>query len=183
MIGSKISRRYAKALLSLGEEDGQYVQYGENLKEFARFCKENDEFFRVVSSRLFKVEDRKKILESILQKSNLSEMVNNFLELLIDKNRIGAISEISEYYSKLTDEISNITRAEIYTAKPLNQETLSRLEKVLSSLLAKEVKTQVNEDKALIGGLLVKVGDLVLDGSIKAQLEGLKESLKRGEYN
>ena len=109
MIGSKISRRYAKALLSLGEEDGQYVQYGENLKEFARFCKENDEFFRVVSSRLFKVEDRKKILESILQKSNLSEMVNNFLELLIDKNRIGAISEISEHYSKLTDEISNIS--------------------------------------------------------------------------
>ena len=183
MIDSKISRRYAKALLSLGEEKGQYVQYGENLREFATFCAENNEFFRVISSQLFTIEDRKKILEEILKKGNLSEMVNNFLKLLIDKNRIGAIAEISDYYSKLTDEISNITRAEIFTAKPLSSDTLIKLEKTLSSLVSKEVKTVVKEDKALIGGLLVKIGDLVLDGSIKAQLEGLKESLKRGEYN
>jgi F-type H+-transporting ATPase subunit delta len=183
LIGSKISRRYAKALFSLGEGDGQYVQYGKNLEEFALFCKENDEFFRVISSRLFPVEDREKILEDILKKSNLTEMVSNFLKLLIDKSRIGAISEISEYYSKLTDEISNITRAEIFTAKPLQKDALSNLEKALSSLVSKEVKTEVKEDKALIGGLLVKIGDLVLDGSVRAQLEGLKESLKRGEYN
>ena len=84
MIGSKISRRYAKALLSLGEGDGQYLRYGEDLKEFALFCKENSEFSRVVSSQLFPVEDRKKILEAILNKSKLSNMVNNFL-VQIDK--------------------------------------------------------------------------------------------------
>ena len=65
MIGSKISRRYAKALLSLGEEDGKYLKYGEDLKEFARFCTENSEFSRVISSQLFPVEDRKKILEAV----------------------------------------------------------------------------------------------------------------------
>lgn len=183
MIGSKISRRYAKALLSLGEEDGRYLKYGEDLKEFTRFCTENSEFSRVISSQLFPVEDRKKILEAVLNKSKLTDIVNNFLKLLVDKNRMGAISEISEYYSKLTDEISNITRAEVITARPLNKAALGKLEKTLADLVSKEIKMEVSEDEALIGGLVVKIGDLVLDGSVKAQLEGLKESLKRGEYN
>jgi F-type H+-transporting ATPase subunit delta len=60
---------------------------------------------------------------------------------------------------------------------------LEKLKKALAELTSKQVKTEVNEDEALIGGLVVKIGDLVLDGSVKAQIEGLKESLKRGEYN
>ncbi len=183
MIGSKISRRYAKALLSIGQEDGQYETYGKNLHEFAGFCSANTEFFHVISNQLFSVEDRKKILEVALGKSDFPDVVKNFLRLLLDKNRFGAIRDISDYYSKLTDEISNITRADIITAKPLKTEALDKLKKALAELTSKEVKTEVQEDESLIGGLVVKIGDLVLDGSVKAQIEGLKESLKRGEYN
>jgi F-type H+-transporting ATPase subunit delta len=183
LIDSKISRRYAKALLSIGQEDGRYETYGKNLQEFAGFCSANNEFFNVISNQLFSVEDRKKILEVVLAKSDFSDMIKNFLKLLIDKKRFGAIEDISDYYSRLTDEISNITRAEIVTAKPLKTEALEKLKKSLAELTSKEVKTEVKEDEALIGGLVVKIGDLVLDGSVKAQIEGLKESLKRGEYN
>ena len=62
MIGSKVSRRYAKALLSLGQEDGSYAEYGRNLQEFGSFCSDNGEFFQVISNQLFGLEDRKKIL-------------------------------------------------------------------------------------------------------------------------
>lgn len=183
MIGSRISRRYAKALLSLGQEDGQYAEYGQNLQEFASFCSANKEFFRVVSNRLFSVEERKNVLEVVLGKSLFPDVVKNFLRLLLDKNRIGVVQEITDYYSKLTDEISGITRADIITAKPLKTDALDRLEKALAGLTSKDVKMEVKENESLIGGIIVKIGDLVLDGSIKAQLEGLKESLKRGEYN
>ncbi len=183
MIGSKISRRYAKALLSLGQDDGHYEEYGQNLNEFASFCSSNNEFFQVVSNQIFPVEDRKKVLEAVLEKSPFSNIVKNFLKLLIDKNRIAAIGGITDYYSRLTDELSNITRADIITAKPLKTKALDKLKKALTGLTSKDVRTDVKQDDSLIGGLIVKIGDLVLDGSVKAQLEGLKESLKRGEYN
>ena len=183
MIGSRISRRYAKALLSLGQEDGHYEEYGQHLNEFARFCSINSEFFQVVSNQIFSVDDRKKILEVALEKSAFSNVVKNFLRLLLDKNRIGVIQEITDYYSRLTDVLSNITQADIITARPLKTEALERLKNALKILTSKDVRAEVIEDKALIGGLIVKIGDLVLDGSVKAQLEGLRESLKRGEYS
>ncbi|MEA2039169.1 MAG: ATP synthase F1 subunit delta [Thermodesulfobacteriota bacterium] len=183
MIDSKISRRYAKALLSLGQEDGHYKDYGQNLQEFSSFCADNNEFFQVVSNQIFSLEDRKKILEAVLQKSLFSDITKNFLSLLLDKNRIEVVQEITDYYIELTDEISNITRAVIVTAKPVKKEALDNLTNALKQLTSKEVKTEVDQDESLIGGVVVRLGDLVLDGSIKSQLERLKESLKRGVYN
>ena len=183
MINSKIPRRYARALMSLGQEEGQFEEYGQNLQDFAGFCAANDEFFRVVSNQIFAIDDRKKIVETVLEKSSFSDMVKNFLRLLMDKNRIGAIKEITDHYSKLTDEISNITRAQVITAQPLKGDAVDRLVLVLKALTSKEVEIEVSEDASIMGGLIVKAGDLVLDGSVKTQIEGLRESLKRGEYN
>ncbi len=183
MISSKISRRYAKALLSLGIEDGNYETYGRDLQEFTGFCSENEEFFQVISSRIFSVEDRKKVLENVLRKGELSNVINNFLRLLLDRNRISAMSGINEYYARLTDEISNITRAQVTTARPLDKDALDKLRAALGHITSKEVKMEISEDEDLIGGLMVKLGDLVLDGSVRAQLEGLKESIRRGGDN
>ncbi|HKI49363.1 MAG TPA: ATP synthase F1 subunit delta [Desulfobacteria bacterium] len=183
MTGSKISKRYAKALLSLGQDDGNYGEYGDNLKEFADFCRDNSEFSKVIANPVFSVDDRKKVLDVVLEKSSFAALVKNFLRLLLDKQRIGGIEEVSADYTRLTDEISNIIRAEIITARPLKDEVMTKLDTVLSKITSKTVKANVEEDESLIGGLVVKIGDLVLDGSVRAQLEGLKESLKRGEIN
>jgi len=183
LIGSRISKRYAKALLSLGQEDGNHIAYGKDLNEFNSFCSANPEFIKVVANQIFSVEERKRVLDAVLARSTFANLMKNFLRLLLDKNRIGGIQAISAYYSKLTDEISNITRADITTAKPLKKEARDKLALALEGLTAKQVKIEVKEDASLIGGLIVRIGDLVLDGSVKAQLKGLKESLKRGEYN
>lgn len=183
MIGSRISKRYAKALLNIGQEEGLYEDYGKSLSEFSAFCTENGEFYRIISSRIFALEDRSKILEAVLDKSGFRPVVKNFLRLLLEKNRIGAIGEITDYYASLTDEITGIARADIVTAKALKEETLTEIEGVLRKLTAKDVKTFVREDESLIGGVIVKIGDLVLDGSVKTQIEGLKETIRRGEYS
>ena len=183
MISSKISRRYAKALFSIGQEDGNYKTYGRCLEEFASFCEKNEAFFRVISSKIFSAEERTKVLDAVLAKSDFPDVVKNFLRVLLDKDRIGAISAISEYYTKLTDEVSNIIRANIITARPLKQNALEKLKQGLEKLTGKTVKAEVSQDDSLIGGVVVKIGDMVLDGSVRAQLEGLKESLKRGEYS
>lgn len=181
MSDSRLSKRYAKALFSLGQKDGSFSRYGLELEEFADFCQEHNEFGYAIANPVFAVEDRKVVLQRALSKSDFSGMVKNFLYLLLDKDRIGAIKAISTYYSRLSDEASNIARAEITTAKPLSKEAVEKVERSLEALTSKKVKSEVKEDQDIIGGIVVKIGDLILDGSVKAQLEGLKESFKRGE--
>jgi F-type H+-transporting ATPase subunit delta len=181
LIGSKVSKRYAKALLSLGQEDGHFEKYGKDLQDFSGFCENHDEVLGVISNQIFPVEDRRKILQTLLEKSTYSDVVKNFLNLLLDKNRIGTIHQITDHYERLTDDISNIARAEIVTPRPLRENAQDKLVKVLGDLTSKTIKIEVMEDESLIGGIVVKIGDLLLDGSVKTQLEGLNESLKRGE--
>lgn len=181
MIGSKVSKRYAKALLSLGQEDGNFETYGRDLKDFSLFCEDHKEVIDVIANQVFPLEDRRKILDVLLEKSRYSDVVKHFLNLLLDKNRMGAIHQITDHYERLTDEISNIARAEIVTPRPLREEAQKSLERVLGELTSKTIKVDVKEDEHLIGGLVVKIGDLVFDGSVKAQLERFNESLKRGE--
>ena len=176
MIGTKVSKRYAKALFSLGQEDGNFEQYGQDLTEFTKFYLDYSDFRQVIANPIFAMEDRKKVLLTVLKKSSLSEVAKNFLNLLLDKNRMGAIEAITEHYSWLNDEESGIARAEIITARPLKKEALGKIEKSLEELTSKRIKSGVQEDQGLIGGIVVKIGDLVLDGSVKAQLKGLKES-------
>jgi len=182
LITSKVSKRYAKALLSLGKEEGKYQKYGEDLHDFSSFYARNEEFARFVSNPVFSLDDRKRILNFVLEKSGYSGTVKNFLNLLLDKNRIGGVPAIYAHYEKLTDEVANIARAEVITPGHISEEAKKRLEKVLEALTSRHVMMATREDKSLIGGIVVKIGDLVLDGSVKAQLMGLKESLKRGEY-
>ena len=181
MIGSKVSKRYAKALLSLGQEDGNFEKYGRDLQDFSEFCEDHKEVPGVIANQIFPVEDRRKILQTLLEKSTYSDVVKNFLNLLLNKNRIGIIHQITDHYERLMDDISNIARAEIVTPRPLREDVQNKLEKALGGLTSKTIKTEVKEDHSLIGGIVVKIGDLVLDGSVKTQLEGLNESLKRGE--
>ncbi len=177
MIRSKVAKRYAKALFGLGQEVGKIQDYGKDLNAFAALYRSLPEFARVVSSPVFTLDERKRILGIVLDKSDLSTTAKNFLHLLLEKDRIEAIEGIADYYQKLMDEASNIARAEVVAARPLKEDALKRLEKSLGEATSKIVKVEVREDPSLIGGIVVKVGDLVLDGSIKAQLRGLRESL------
>lgn len=177
MIGSKVSKRYAKALFSLGQEDAKIEQYGRELKVFLEVCRTNPEFARVISTRIFAVEDRKQVLKVVLDQTDLSATVKNFLYLLLEKDRMDTIAGVSQHYERLTDEASNIARAEVFVPRPLQAEALEKLEKGLEKMTSKRIKLEVKEDRSLIGGVIVKIGDLVLDGSVKAQLRGLRESL------
>lgn len=182
MIGSKLTKRYGKALFDIGREDKSYEKYGKDLQAFSDLCTGSPEFLDVLSNKVFSLENRKHILETILARSEFSAVVKNFLRLLLEKNRIRAIPGITDYYARLTDESLNIKRAVVVTAQPLKKGAVQKLEKALTDLTSKKIKMRIEEDRSLIGGVVVKIGDLVLDGSVRAQLEGLKESLKRGEY-
>lgn len=181
MSNSRISKRYASALFSIGQENNSFVLYGKELEKFIDFIKKNRNFENAVSNKVYKLEERKNVLKYVLDKSGFSDVVKNFLYLLLDKNRINTIEAITEKYALLAEEASNIIRAEIITARPLQYDTLNKVINSLKEMTLKEIKPEVVDDPDLIGGIVVKIGDIVMDGSVKAQLEGLKKSFRRDE--
>ena len=94
MRSTKISRRYAKALMSLGREDGSYRRYGEELKEFSSLAGPGGELSKALAFRLYPLEERRAVLEAVLEKSGFSGLVKNFLRLLLKKERMAALPEI-----------------------------------------------------------------------------------------
>ena len=183
MRNTKIARRYAKALMSLGREDGHYQRYGRELREFSGFFDPGGEFFRSLTFSLYALENRRRLLDAVLEKSGFSDLVKNFLRLLLEKERLVELPGVLDHYERLADEISNVTRASIETARPLDEGAVKRVVSALESITSGDVKAEVVQDESLIGGIRVRIGDLVLDGSVRSQLAGLTESLKRGEYS
>lgn len=176
-----IARRYAKALLIIGEEDGQAEAYREELNGVARLLSENKALDLAITNPLYDMESRRKVLSTTLQKMNLSELMCSFLLLLFDKGRIGFIDSINTYYQKLADELKGVARAELVSASALSDASVDKIKRSLADMTGKDIILNISEDPGLIGGVVAKIGDLVLDGSIKTQLMNMKESLKRGE--
>jgi len=108
-------------------------------------------------------------------------MVSNFLKLLFDKLRLAALPGISQVYQHLADEIENLKRARIKSAVPLDGDMQERLQKALEKMTKSKVVMEFEEDPHIIGGVVAMVGDLVLDGSVRTQLDALRESLIKGE--
>lgn len=176
-----IARRYAKALLIIGKEDGQAETYGDELDGFAKLMAKEKELEQAIINPLYGASGRKKVLETVIDKVGISKIVASFLLILFDKGRFDFLSVINDFYQKLADELKGVLRASLVSASELPSETVEKIRTTLSKRTGKDIILQVEQDPSLIGGIVSKIGDLVLDGSIKSQLLNMRESLKRGE--
>ncbi len=181
MINLSLARRYAKALLSIGKEDGKFKDYGAELSSFAYLLQREPELQNAIVNPIYPRDDRKKVLDKILEMIQLNPIVNNFINLLFDKQRIDGILQVNEVYQQLVDQLENISRAKVTTATPLSEEMIGRIRQALEQITQGTVVLDVVDDPSIIGGIVAQVGDLVLDGSVRTQLQSLKETLIRGE--
>ncbi len=176
-----IARRYAKALLLIGKEDGQTETYKAELAGVSALIEAENELGQTLTNPLYNAVNRKKVLESVIARLDLSLAMRSFLLLLFDKGRFGFLSSINDFYQKLADEIKGIARASLVSASELSSETIEKIRAALSDRTGKDIILEVEQDPGLIGGIVTRLGDLVLDGSIRTQLLNMRESLKRGE--
>ncbi|OEU62021.1 MAG: ATP synthase F1 subunit delta [Desulfobacterales bacterium S5133MH16] len=177
----KIARRYAKALLIIGKEDDKAETYKEELDRFSDLITSEKELEQAITNPLYDARGRKKVLQAVIDKVNISKLMASFLLLLFDKGRFGFLSDINEFYKKLADELKGVVRASLVSATELSSETVEKIRTTLSKKTGKDIILEVEQDPSLIGGIVSRIGDLVLDGSIKTQLLNMRESLKRGE--
>ena len=181
MKSASISRRYAKALLLIGKEDGRTETYRTELGGFADLMAREMSLQQAVSNPLYDTASRRRVLSTVIQQLKLSKVMSSFLLLLLDKGRIAFLPGINDHYQKFADELKGIARASITSASSLSPVVVEKIKKALSGKTGKDVLLEMQEDPGLIGGIVTKIGDLVFDGSIKTQLINMRESLKRGE--
>ena len=113
MIDLTVSRRYARALMMLGQDDGKFKEYGDELKTFTQLMEREPELKDALLNPVHSMEERKSLLLRIAELLKLSPMVSNFLKLLFDKLRLAALPGISEVYQHLADEMENLKRARV----------------------------------------------------------------------
>ncbi len=181
MIDMTVARRYAKALLTLGKEDGKYKEYGEGVSGFAALLQREPELRDALLNPVHSREDRHKLLLRMIELLQLPSMVGNLLQLMFEKHRLDALDGVSQAYQQLVDAVENVSRAMVKTAIYLDDATQERLRQTLEKLTGSTVVMEVQEDPAIIGGIVARVGDLVLDGSVRTQITSLRESLIKGE--
>jgi F-type H+-transporting ATPase subunit delta len=172
-----VARRYAKALIQIGREDGNYEKYGRELRAFAQVFDASADLQAVMENPIYDRGRKKALFKAINKKMKLSGLVGNFILLLIDKRRMGYFKDIVRSYEKLMDEVAGRVRAQVVSAISLPQESVKEIRDKLQSMTGKEVIVTLQEDPELIGGIITKIGDMVYDGSIRTQIEGMKESL------
>ncbi|MCP4023696.1 MAG: F0F1 ATP synthase subunit delta [Desulfobacteraceae bacterium] len=176
-----VSRRYAKALILIGQEDGQAEQYNDELVAVVELFNTQENFEQALVNPLFNKNDRKKVLQAVLDATDLSVIMKSFLNLLFDKGRIGFLRDIASYYKDMADELKGVVKASTVSATELSADAINKIKDALSKKTGKKIVLNVEQDPSLIGGVVTKIGDLVLDGSVKTQLMNMRETLKKGE--
>ena len=176
MISQTIAQRYAQALMFLGRDDGRFADYGRELADVAALTAETG-LVAALTSPLFPGEIRRRVLDEVLSRLNLSGIMANFILLLQEKGRLAHLPAINDCYRRLVDEANKIKRAAVVTAVPIDPSLREKIKAVLEKLTGYDIVLETREDPEIIGGLVAQVGDLTLDGSVRTQLRNLKESL------
>jgi F-type H+-transporting ATPase subunit delta len=174
---SNIAKRYARAFFELAEEENKLEQYYNELNLFSSIMKQNKDLNGFLVNPIFEQEDKKRVLEQVISKLSLSPMTINFLKLLIDKKRIDALADIESCYRQQMDEVLKKLRATVKTAFPLSEEMLAYVTSGLEKMTGKQVEVTVETDESLLGGIMIGLGDTLYDGSIKSQLNNMRNLL------
>jgi F-type H+-transporting ATPase subunit delta len=174
---SNISKRYARAFFEIANEEKQIESYFNELNQFASVISGNKSLNDFLANPIFDQVSKKGVVDNIIAKMKLSKMSVSFLRLLVDKKRIDILEDIVTCYRQFMDEALKKVRVNVKTAFPLSDEMRSFISANLEKTLGKKVEMTVEEDSTLLGGVVIGVGDTLYDGSIKNQLNNMRNLL------
>ena len=180
MINNAIARRYAKALVQLSSESNLIDRFSQELKAVDRLFAAHAELRAALGNPAFTVEQKKSIMKDLIIRLSCSELVGNFLLLLVDKNRVILLPQIVKTYEQLADEQSGVIRPMITSAFPLDESQVGAIKSAMEQKSGKKVVPQVAVDASLIGGIVTQVGDIAYDSSVKTQLARIHDILQKG---
>ena len=177
-----VAFKYARALFEASDEAGSLDRVSEDLTGLGKLDETDPAFHRFLVSPTVVTEHKLEFLRAVFA-NRVAPITQRFLELLIDKKRIAILPEIVETFDKLMEEHRNVLRAQVYTAFALTPEAERRLKNGLDRLTGKNVVLEKRIDPYVLGGVVVHLGNRILDGSLRDGLSILSETLLRAEVN
>jgi F-type H+-transporting ATPase subunit delta len=176
-----LARRYAKALFAVGKEENKFEEYNETLQGVAGLYASHPEVSDALTNPLYPLDIRQKVMVGMIASMGVEKIMANFLNLLVEKKRAGILPEVAEEYQIMVDNEKNVSHGSVVSAIELSEALQLKVRATLEKLTGKKVELTTSVDPSIIGGIIAKVGDLELDGSIRTQLASLKDSIKGRE--
>lgn len=172
-----VARRYAQAVFELGKESGTLVDLSKQMTALADVFAASDELRAVVTNPLVAHSAREAILVDIGNKLGASDIALKTLRTLAQNRRLAALPEIARALSRLVDLDTRTLRAIVTSASALSDGYLGKLRAELEKATGQKIEFTVHKDPALIAGVVVQIGDRVIDGSARAKLRRFREGL------
>jgi len=180
MLVNQLALKYAQAIYELALEKNALSEVDSQLQSVEATLADNPDLAMLLYHPRVPAEAKKDTVISVFG-ADLAEFVRNFLLLLIDNRRETALPAIIGEYRNLANEARNIAEAEVVTALPLSPEQHQALAAKLSAVTKKNIVLKTKIDQRIIGGIVVKIGDKLIDGSVARQLETMKAALIKTE--
>ena len=175
---SEISQRYALALYELSIENKQIEETISDVNSFIKVFNSNNDLKYFIKNPTISREKQKIVFENILNQMNFSKIVKNFFLLLIVKKRIFFLDTIIEEFLKIISFRRGEISGSLISSKKIDEKTIVEIEKEISENIKGSIKLKPKVDESLIGGIVIQIGSLMIDTSIKNKLQNYKKLMK-----
>jgi F-type H+-transporting ATPase subunit delta len=174
---SQLADRYARAIFELGVETNQVKALTEQMQLIAEVYSESHDLRVVLESPLVEESKREAVLKDIAARLQLGELATNSLRVLAVRRRLRALPDIARRLASLSDEKAGIVRATVISAVPLSEAHYQALSAELERAIQKKIVLERQHDPSLIAGVVTRIGDKTIDGSLKGRLAELESQL------
>lgn len=175
-----IARRYGTALADVVSGGGDIETVKSELRIWEEMMASNASLHSAFRNPAITHLDKEKVLESLIAKAKPTKTTSNFLRILLKNSRLTELGEINDKFASVLEERSGHIAAEVISARDLSDDQKRELKSNLEKLTGKQVQLNFGIDQDIIGGVVTRIGSTVYDGSVRTQLENLREELVNG---
>jgi len=176
MASSRIAARYSKSLLDLAIEKGQLEQVKSDMDGIAQICNSSKDLVNLLKNPIVKADNKKTVLNSVF--SNMSDTTKLFIGFLVDKKREQELPLVAEQFVASYDQMKGIAKATVVSAVQLSTETMAKVKTYVIGLLGKsEIELNNEVNPSIIGGVIIKHEDKLLDMSVSKELREIRKTL------
>lgn len=178
MLNKSVARRYAEAFFSIAQETQKIDEYQAELESVTKVIAEVEGMKEYMAHLLVPAKEKKELVQKVFE-GQISPVTMNFLCMVIDKRRESYLDVILGEFVDMADETRNIKKAELFAAREVPAEELADLEQRLSASTGKKISLTMTVDPSLLGGVKIRMGDQIVDGTVAKKLQLLKDSMMK----
>lgn len=172
-----VARRYATALADVAIARGEAQEVRRELHDWSEMMQSNEQLLEVFRNPTIPYEQKRKVLSTLITRARVRPTTANFLQVLLQNQRLADLIEVNKRFAQILDERSGMVSAEVTTARPVAQSAQDALHAKLTSMTGQNVRLNFKTDEELIGGIVTRIGSTIYDGSVRNQLQQVRERL------